>query len=106
MLKESKSHCSVAICMHTVSNVTRTESGILENSYYDKKDQRREMNTECKCQVHYSEQACSDYSTQITHSVFCHVLIFLHLQSLNPGAECWPVKEVFCFLSVKMNEMH
>lgn len=107
MLKESQSHCSVAICMHPVSNVAGTETDGLENSYYDWEEQRREMNNEPKCQVCYSEQAYSDYSTQSTYSVLCHVLIFLHLQSLNPGAECWPVKEVFCFLSVKkMNVMH
>lgn len=106
MLKELQSHCSIAICMHTVSNVTGTESDSLENSYYDKEDQRREMDNESKCQVCYGEQACSDYSIQLTYSVFCHVLILLYLQSLYPGAECWPVKEIFCFLSVKTNEMH
>lgn len=106
MPKESQSHCSIAICMHTVSNVTGTESDISENSYYNKEENRREMTNECKCQVCYGEQACSDYSTQLKYSVFCHILIFLQLQSLNPGAECWPVKEVFCFLSVKTNEMH
>lgn len=101
MLKESQSHCSIAILMHPVANVARTETDVLENSYYDWEKQRGEMNNEPKCQVCYSEQVYSDYSTQITYSVFCHVLIFLHLQSLNPGAECWPVKEVFCLLSVK-----
>lgn len=57
-----------------------------------------------KCQTCYSKQAWSDYSSQLTQSVFCHALLVLHLQSLNPRAECWTVKEGFCFLSVKMNE--
>lgn len=73
------------------------ESDILENGYFDKEDQRGKMNTESKCQVCCGQQACSDNSTQLTHFVFCHVLIFLHLQSLNPRAECLPVKEVFVF---------
>jgi len=106
MLKESQSHYSIARCMHALSHVTGTEPDILENGYYDKDKQERETNDKSKFQVWYGEQACSAYSTQLTYSVFCHVLIFLHLQSLNPRAECWPVKEVFCFLSIKMNEMH
>lgn len=43
MLKESESHSSIAIRVHTASNVAGTESGTLENSYYDKEEQRRGM---------------------------------------------------------------
>lgn len=64
------------------------------------------MNNESKCQVCCGELACFDCSAQLTYSIFCHVLIFLHLGSLNPRAECWLIKEVFCFLSVKTNEMY
>lgn len=60
-----------------------------------------EVNNRYKCQVHYSELARYDDSAQLPRQI--HDLIFLHVRSLNPGAECWPVKEHFCFRSVKTN---